>query len=217
MFLVFCLFSLQLTAQKATRHYPGSVKYNKTEVPATVFDVPYPVDQVEDGLKNMLKNLSIKVKEKNGFYEATNVNMVQLGNKTVDVYYKVMKDGKNDSKIYAILTEPGQSPETKTSSLNGAALGAGIGGAGLLAVIAPALDEHDYNIVKAKKEDDIRKNEKKLTGLADEQVKLEKKRADLEKDIEKLKQDQINLQSELDTKKASLADFVEKVGKGKKN
>lgn len=215
--LVLCLLSLHLFAQKASRQYPGKVKYMKTEQDATVFDAPYPADQVEDGLKGMFQKKGVKVKEKNGFFEAANVKMDQLGNKSGDVYYKVVKDGKTGSKIYVILTEPGEAPESRTSSHTSMAVGAGLGTGAILGDIAPALDEHDFNVVKARQEEDIKRTEKKLSGLVDDQGKLEKKRADLEKDIEKLKQDQINLQADLEAKKSALATFLEKAGKGKKD
>jgi hypothetical protein len=215
--VVLCLFSLQLSAQKASRQYSGKIKYQKTEQDATVFDVPYPADQVEDGMKDMFQKKGVKVKEKNGFYEAPNVKMDQLGSKAGDVYYKVVKDGKGESKIYVILTEPGEAPESRASSHAAMAAGAGLGTGAVLGGIAPALDEHDFNVVKAKQEEEIKRTEKRMGGLLEDQGKLEKKRADLDKDIEKLKQDQINLQSELDAKKTALATFLEKAGKGKKD
>jgi hypothetical protein len=215
--LALCLFSLQLAAQKASRQYPGKVKYQKTEQDATVFDVPYPANQVEDGLKDMFQKKGVKVKEKNGFYEAPSVKMDQHGVKSGDVYYKVVKDGKNDCKIYIILTEAGEAPESRTSSHAAIAAGAGLGTGAVLGVIAPALDEYDFSIVKAKQEEEVKKAEKKLSGMLDSQSKLEKKRADLDKDIEKLKQDQINLQAELEAKKTALVELLDKAGKGKKD
>jgi hypothetical protein len=215
--LVLCFCSLQLAAQKASRQYSGKVKYQKTEQDATVFDVPYPADQVEDGMKDMFQKKGVKVKEKSGFFEAQKVKMDQLGNKTGDVYYKVVKDGKNDSKIYVILTEAGEAPENRTSSHSTLALGAGLGTGAILGGIAPALDEHDFNVVKTRQEEEIKRTEKRMSSLLVDQGKLEKKRADLDKDIEKLKQDQINLSVDLEAKKSALATFLEKAGKGKKN
>jgi hypothetical protein len=166
--LALCLFSLQLAAQKASRQYPGKVKYQKTEQDATVFDVPYPANQVEDGLKDMFQKKGVKVKEKNGFYEAPSVKMDQHGVKSGDVYYKVVKDGKNDCKIYIILTEAGEAPESRTSSHADIAAGAGLGTGAVLGGIAPALDEYDFSIVKAKQEEEVKKAEKVLNVLVEE-------------------------------------------------
>jgi len=62
----------------------------------------------------------------------------------------------------------------------------------------------------AKQEEDIRKAEKDMTDLLDEGKKLEKKRADLDKQIETNKLDQQKLQTQIDTKKQVYQQFVEK-------
>lgn len=207
--------ALQAEAQKQTKQYLGKVKYQKTEQEATIFEVPYPANQVEEGLKDLAAKQGIKVREKNGFYEARNLVMKNLDNNKHDVYYKVDKEGKNDSKVYMILAEPGEDLANRTSS-HAALAGSAAGGAVILASIAPHLDEHDFNMVKLDQEDAVKKAEKKLANLQDEQAKLQKRLADINKELEKNAKDQNLAATELESKKSVLAEFLGKRGEGKK-
>jgi hypothetical protein len=208
-------FTLQAEAQKPTKQYPGKVKYQKTEQDATIFDVPYPADQVEGGLKDLAAKQGVKVKEKNGFYEARNLVLKNVDHKKHDVYYKVEKNGRNESKVYFILAEPGEDLVNRTSS-HAALAASAAGGAVILASIAPHLDEHDFNMVKLQQEDAIKKAEKKLAGLQDEQSKLQKRLADINTELEKNAKDQNLATTELESKKSALAEFLGKRGEGKK-
>jgi hypothetical protein len=193
--------------QKYTRKYSGTVKYQKTEQPATVFEFPYPASQVEDGLMEFFREQGSKPKESKGFYYVSNVRMPKE-DKVNDIYYKVEKDGKEASKVYAIVTEPGENPVNRTSSHN--ALVAAGAGAGVVAAVGPAMEDHDYKVQLEKQEEEIRKSEKKMNDLLEESKKLEKKSADINKEIEVNRQEQEKLQAELDNKKQLYQQFVEK-------
>jgi hypothetical protein len=214
-FMAIAFMWQQAEAQKSSRQYPGKVKYQKTEQDATIFDIPYPADQVEEGLKELAAQRGVKVKEKNGFYEARNLAMDKLGGKKHDVYYKVDKAGKGNSKVSMIIAEPGEDLANRTSS-HAVLAGTAAGGAVILASIVPHLDEQDFNMLKLAQEEDIKKAEKKLAGLQDEQSKLQKKLSDINKEIDKNATDQRNATSELESKKSELAKFLEKREGGKK-
>ena len=204
LFLAFQSFSQD---QKYTRKYSGTVKYQKTDQPATVFEFPYPASEVEDGLMAFFREQGSKPKESKGFYYVSNVRMPKE-DKLQDIYYKVEKDGKEASKLYAIVTEVGENPVNRTSSHN--ELVAAGAGAGVVAAVGPAMEEHDYKVQLEKQEEEIRKGEKKMNDLLDESKKLEKKSADINKEIEVNKQNQEKLQAELDNKKQLYQQFVEK-------
>jgi hypothetical protein len=208
------IFAFQAEAQKPTKQYSGKVKYGKTEQEATIFEIPYTASQVEDGLKELAAKQGVKVKEKNGFFEAKGLSMAKLDNKKHDVYYKVEKEGKNESKVYMILTEPGEDLTNRTSS-HAALAGSAAGGAVILASIAPHLDDHDYNLVKLDQEAEIKKAEQKLANLQDEQNKLQKKLADINKDLDRNMEEQKKIAAELEGKKSGLAEFLNKKGNEK--
>jgi hypothetical protein len=217
LFLAIGFSCLQAEAQKPTRQYPGKVKYQKTEQDATIFDIAYPPNQVLDALRDLAGQRGVKVKEVNGFYEARNLSMEKLGGKKHDVYCKVEKAGKGNSKVYMILAEPGEDLTNRTSS-HAVLAGTAAGGAVILAAIVPHLDEREFTALKMSQEEEIKKAEKKLASLQDEQTKLQKKLADINKEIDKNAKDQTDATSELEEKKAELAKFLEKrEGAKKKN
>jgi hypothetical protein len=199
----------------ALRHYPGKVKYQKVEQDATVFEVPYSKDQVEQGMKRMMDERGVKLRERNGFFEAKSIAIVKLQNKVYDAYYKIEKDGKTASKIYLILTEPGEDLSMRNSSH--AVIAAAAGGTAIAAAMGSSLDDHNHDVQVRAQEEDIRNTEKKFSRLVEEQKSLQKKLSEIQTDIEKNTQDQSKLQQEIEAKKATLETFkAAKLGGGKK-
>ncbi|TAH01350.1 MAG: hypothetical protein EAZ17_04935 [Sphingobacteriales bacterium] len=193
------------------RHYPGKVKYQKVEHDATIFEIPYPKDQVENGMRKLAESRGVKAKERNGFYEVKNVSILRLSGKVCDMYYKVEKDGKSASKVYMILADPGEDLNNRVSSHT--ALLVAAGGVGVAAAVGGHLDDHNQESRIKEQENDIKESEKKYNNLMEEQSRLEKKLSDIQKDIEKNKTDQARMQQEIESRKAALEVF--KQGKGK--
>ena len=193
----------------AVRHYPGKVKYQKTEQDATIFELPYPKDEVEAGMKKLLGEKGIKAKERNGFFEAKNVKISKLHNKIYDVYYKVEKDGKTASKVSMILTEPGEDVTARTSSH--AVIAAAAGGTALAASVGSSLNDNNFDLRVKDQEADIKSAERKYQNLLEDQKRLQKKMSDLQTEIDKNTTDQTRLQQEIEAKKKILEDF--KAGK----
>jgi len=194
--------------QKFKKKYPGTVKYQKTEQSCTIFEFEYPASQVQDGLEKFFKEQGAKPRESHGFYYAPSVRISKQDEKFFDVYYKVEKDGKDASKVYAILTNLGEDPLNRTSEHR--ELVATAAGAGIAAAIVPALDDHNLSVELNRQEGEIKKSENKLSDLMDESKQLEKKRTNLEKDIEDNKQSQLKLQKDLDARKQRYQDLLER-------
>jgi hypothetical protein len=192
-------------ANSSVRHYLGKVKYQKTEQDATIFELPYPKDEVEDGMKKMLGERGIKPKERNGFYEARNAKIVKLNDKVYDVYYKIEKDGKTSSKISMILAEPGEDLAARNSSH--AVIVAAAGGTALAASVGSSLNDNDHDLRVKDQEAEIKSTEKKYQSLLDDQKKLQKKMTDLQTELDKNTTDQGRLQQELEAKKKLLEDL----------
>lgn len=198
----------------AVRSYPGKVKYQKTEHDCTIFEMPYPKDQVEEGMKKLMEERGAKVREKNGFYEVKNISIVKLQNKVCDGYYKIEKDGKTGSRVYLILAEPGEDLGNRTS--NHAVVAAAAGGVALASAMGSSLDDHNFDVQVKQQEEDLKSAEKKLNKLQDDQKNLQKKLSDLQTSIDKNSQDQTRMQKEIEAKRATLESF--KAGrKGKKD
>lgn len=214
--VLFALLACNTIAQdirgENVRHYPGKVKYQKVEHDATVFEIPYPKDQVEDGLRKLAESRGVKAREHNGFLEAKNVSILKLNGKVSDVYFKVEKAGKSASKVYMILAEPGEDLNNRATSHTALLMAAG--GAGVVAAVGGHLDDHNHDARIRDQENDIKDAEKKYNSLMEEQKRLEKKLADIQKDIDKNKTDQARMQQEIESRKAALDVFKNGKGKG---
>lgn len=189
----------------SVRNYPGKVKYQKTEQDATIFELPFPKDEVEAGMKKMLAERGITPRERKGFFEAKNVKIVKLNNMVYDAYYKIEKDGKTASKIYLILTEPGEDVVTRNSSH--AVIAAAAGGTALAVSVGSSLNGNNFDMRLKDQEVDIRNAEKKYQNLQEDQKRLQKKITDLQADMDRNLQDQTKLQQEIEAKRKTLEDF----------
>jgi hypothetical protein len=211
-FLTCDAFTQDIRAENV-RYYPAKVKYQKIEHDATIFELPYPKDQVESGMKKMAEERGVKVKERNGFYEARNVTILKLNGRVCDMYYKVEKDGKSASKVYMILADPGEDLNNRSTSHTG--LLAAAGGAAIVTAVGGSLSDHDHDLRVKLQEDDIKDSEKKYNNLLEDQKRLEKKMTDLQKELDKNKTDQARMQQEIESRKAALEVFKQGKGKGK--
>lgn len=214
--LIFLGTGAMAQESKAVKQYHGKVKYQKTETDATIFELPYPASQVEDGMKDLAEKQGAKVREKNGFYEAKNVKVDKLGGQRYDIYYKVDRAGKGESKLSMIVANPGEDLLTR-SSTHAEIVGAAAGGAAIMASVAPHLDDHDFSLLKTRQEDEIKKAERKLAELQDDEVRMQKKITDLQKELEKNKQDQKNANAELQSRKSTMKEVLDKRASLKKN
>ncbi|MFN7686951.1 MAG: coiled-coil domain-containing protein [Sphingobacteriales bacterium] len=217
LFVMFAFLACNAIAQDIragnVRYYPGKVKYQKVEHDATIFDMPYPKEQVEDGLRKLAESRGVKAREHSGFLEAKNIKVQKLNGKACDVYFKVEKEGKSASKVYMIMAEPGEDLNNRNTSHT--ALLAAAGGAGVVAAVGSHLDDHNNDELVKSQEKDIKDMEKKYNSLLEEQKRLDKKFTDLQADIEKNKTEQTRMQQEIESRKAALEVFKQGKGKGK--
>jgi hypothetical protein len=210
-FLLFIVAFSVIAQQRQARQFPGKVKYGKTELDATIIDLPYAAGDVEDGLKEFLARNNVQVKSRNGFFEGRGVRIDSFDIKMFDVYYKVDKSSKSGSWLYIILTEPNEDPAARhTQHAEMAALK---GGTSILSAIPAALDDYDFNLNVRRQEEEIRKMEKRMITLSDSQSKLEKRKAELEAELEKTKKEQEELKKESANKKTALEQFIQLSGR----
>jgi hypothetical protein len=198
-------------AQRQVRQFPGKVKYAKTELDATIIDLPYAAADVENGLKEFLARNNVTVKSRNGFFEGRGVRLDSFDVKMYDVYYKVDKSSKSGSWLYLILTGPNEDPAARNTQH--AEMAESKGGKAIVSGIPMALEDYDFNLNVRRQEEDIRKMEKRILALSDSQSKLEKRKAELEAELEKTKKEQEDLKKETTGKKTALEQFIQLAGR----
>lgn len=205
--LVF-LFSLPVFAQQyKTEH----VEFNGVKYPAYSKVVNVSEDQAIAAVREIFSSRGIQPKTMKGFLIYRNVVLPAIGNNDRnDLFIKVEREGKkneNQSKLYAIITRPGAISEDKPlKSEKGAASGVALaaGGAQLFEAVTPALENQEYLNSVLEQEEAVRKAEKKLKGLEEDSVRMNKQLTKLQEDLQKNSEERSKQVEELETAKREL-------------
>ncbi len=172
------------TAKKSYIEFNG-IKYNGYEI-----ELNAPSDIVEEAIKQKFKSMGTKPKEIKGFMVYRNVLLTSIDPvKPVDAFIKVdrkSKKEKDQTLIYFIASGAGEITDEKLKS--DASGNAGItslqnGDSFLLAMI-PAVNKGVYDKDLANQQTNVKKEEKNLSNLKEDQADLEKKIRKLQSDLE---------------------------------
>lgn len=194
-----------------------SVKFNKADRPALMLYLPYNEEVAEGTIVTKLKEIGFQPETKgslfwkqnktDGFYVYKGVVLKDSGgqNQLVDLYFKIDRRGNkrdNQSVIYMLTSKGGENfvtslsePATYASAqnfLNGF-------------VAQTATYKHGLDVTA--QEETVKKAEKKLADLMDEERDLNKKIAKLQDDLAKNKQNQTNQQTTIEAERKKLEDL----------
>lgn len=166
----------------------GRITVNKSEKNTAVIELPYPTEVVEEAIRKQFALSGIKPDKSNGFQVFRGVRLDESDGELSDLYFRVEKKSKkekNVSVVHLIVAKRGHDIAAKTTenTYNGN------GGIRFLNGIIPAVESHNLNVDLEKQDEVVRKSEKKLKELEDEQKDLEKKMAKMQ---EKLDENRIN-------------------------
>jgi rubrerythrin len=211
--LLFFSFCINASAQSVTT----SVKFNKADKPALLLYLPYNQDVAEGTILTKLKETGFEPESKgslfwkqnkvDGYYVFKGVALrPDSGTAALaDLYFKVERRGskKDNQSVIYMMTSKG-SENFVTSSSEPATFNAAqkfLNGF----VSETATYKHTLDI-KAQ-EETVKKVEKKLNDLREDEKDMNKKIAKLQEDLKKNQQDQINQQAILEGENKKLADM----------
>jgi hypothetical protein len=186
-------------------------KYNGYEI-----ELNAPADIVEDAVKQKFKSMGTKPKEIKGFMVYRNVLLTSIDPlKPVDAFIKVdrkSKKEKDHTMVYFISSAPGEIADEKIKG--DAAAKAGVatlekGDAFLLGMI-PAIKMGVYEEELDNQQSIVKKEEKNLANLKDDQADLEKKIKKLQSELEYNIKAQERQTIEVEKVKAKLSELVAK-------
>lgn len=214
-FLSLLLFASAVAA--SAQSVSTSVKYNKADRPALMLYLPYNQDVAEGTILTKLKETGFEPESKgslfwkqnkvDGYYVFKGVTLrsPEGENQLVDLYFKVDRRGSkkdNQSVMYMMTSKGGDNFVTSTSEipvynaaqtfLNGF-------------VSETATYKHTLDIQA--QEETVKKAEKKLTDLLDEERDLNKRLQKLQDDIAKNKQNQTSQQATIEVERRKLIDM----------
>jgi hypothetical protein len=165
----------------------GTIEYQRKDRQAVVIYSQYPPEIVEEAIKQRLTKAGNKGKD-GRFLEFKNASIPEYNLSGVDLVFKVeprSRKEKDESVVYMIVLKGPDNfatsetdPDLIESSKN------------FLVSTQPHIEAHNLEVEINKQDEAIKKAEKKLSNLIDDQQDLEKKIRNLQEKLEQNRKDQ---------------------------
>jgi hypothetical protein len=187
--LLAVLFVVCLAATAQPQAYDSKVDYQKTRQFASAIDLPYNTDIVEDGIKNYLSGKGLKGNSTKGYTVYRGARMSDSATDLNDLWFKVGRRSgdKKSSVVTLLVVKPSEDPATRAEG----AAGPQDKGRSFLNSLVPPVEAHSLEVEITGEEAVLKKANKKLSNLLDDQTDLEKKIRNTQADLDQDKKDQI--------------------------
>ncbi len=201
-YLLIFIFSLAFYAAATAQSRTATIEYQKINRQSLVNEIPFPEKTIRDAIDNKMEKMGYKGKEAKGFTVYKGVRMPELGNDSYDLYFmadRKSRKEKENSTLTLMISKGFDSfaADSTDSRLMSNAKN-------YLDSIKNMIDAYDLEQQIIGQEDVSKKADKKYNSLVDEGQSLEKKRKNIEKDIEDNKKDQVNQLAEIEIQKQIL-------------
>jgi hypothetical protein len=174
----------------------GQIDYQKGQKQVAIVELPYQPEIVEGALKNKLQTALVKEERLKGMQVFKGARLTPSDGQVVDMYFRVEKRGgkeSNQSVVYLMLGRPNENVALRTADdayrLNDAR--------DFLNDLSPVVAAYDLDVKIKNQEDLIKKSEKSIKGLSDDQKIYEKRIKDLEDKLAQNRRDQESQTAEL--------------------
>lgn len=187
----------------------SKIDYQKGAKIAAIIEMPYAADLVEDAIKDYMEKKGAKSDRHKSFAVFRNTRINEDKNELCDVHCKVQRKVQKNREscvIYVIIGRPGENIAVRPADDRFKVAEA----KELLNRMAPAIDAYKIDVDIKKQEDVVKKTEKKLLNLKDDQYDLEKKLKALQVKLEQNKNDQLVQNDELVKQKEVLDSILNK-------
>lgn len=165
--------------------YESNIQYDKKKQAAIAIDYAYPPEAVENAIIQKMEKMGYKGKEEKGLFNRDkgflvfkNAYVTDISQDRMDYIIKVERKSRKESDeavLYLIMNKDGENAIGKMESYD-------IGKAkSFLNDMLPDIEAADLELQIKDQEETVAKAEKKLKGLQDDKVVLERKLKDNEK------------------------------------
>lgn len=204
LFFATALLRSELFAQPVAT--TGTVEYQKGNKSAAIIELPYGSDVVEKALKEHFLKQGIKEEKIKGFQVFKGARLSPTDGEVVDLYFKVDRKSRKDpnSNVYMIVGRPNENVQLR---VDGDSFKIEEGKT-FLTELTPSIDAYNLEVTIAGQEETIKKAEKKMKNLQDDQADMEKKIRNLEDKLEQNRRDQDAQNAEL-SKQRSVRDAMQ--------
>lgn len=165
------------------------VEYMKGYKSAAAIELPYESAVVEEALKGYFLKNGIKEDKVKGFQAFRGARLTPTDGEVADLYFKVERKSRKESNIsvvYMIVGRPNENVSLRTVEDNYR-----VGeGKSFLNEIVPSIEAHDLEVSIKEQDEVVKKAERKLRNLEDDQKNLERKIRNMEEQLAQNKRDQ---------------------------
>jgi hypothetical protein len=180
-----------------------TVDYQKGDRVAATIEFPYSAEIVEDAIKQYMERKGGKSDHIKSFDVYRNTRLDENDPEIVDVHFKVDRKifkERESSVVFLLLGRPGENIGARTIDDRFKVSDS----KELLNRIAPYIDLYNLDVQIKKQEEVVKKSEKRLLNLKDDQYDLEKRLKTLQDKITQNKNDQLLQTEDLNRQKESL-------------
>ena len=194
--------------------YDGKLDYQKTQQPVAIIELSYSQDVVEDGIKDYMVKRGYKNSSAKGFTVYRSAKLDSNDTDLSDLYFKIERKGRKEKDVTVITLVPTR-PNQDILALSGdSTTAARIDKAkSFLNQLAPSLDAHNTDVQFAAQQEVLKKSQKKLLNLQNDQTDLEKKIRKINADQDQNKSDILKQTQDIQTTVTSDADVKNKMQK----
>ena len=168
----------------------------EVEKRAAIVELPYPPEIVEGALRDYLAKGGIQEQKLKGMQVFKNARLTPTDGEAADLYFKVERKSRkeeNVSVVYLIMGRPNENVALRTSDDAYRVQDA----KAFLANLKPKAESHKLERDISKEDDNIKKSERKLKDLQDEQKSLEKRILEMQDKLAQRIKDQENTTAEI--------------------
>src|SRR5688572_9652303 len=180
----------------------GRIEYQKGYKPAAIIEVPYEASVIEDALKDYHLKKGIKEEKIKGFQTFKASRLSPNDGEVADLYFKVARKSRrenNISVIYLIVGRPNENVSLRAADDSHRLADANE----FLNDLIPAIEAHNLEVSISRQDEVVKKAEKKLRNLQDEQTDLEKRIRNLEEKLAQNKRDQTAQTDEVERQRSA--------------
>jgi hypothetical protein len=180
-----------------------NIEYQKSDKIAATIELPYTASVVEDAIEEYMAKKGGKSDHYKSFDIYRNTRLDDHDPEIVDVHYKVDRKVVKDHEtavVYLLLARPGENVGARSSDDRFKVTES----KELLNTMAPYIDAYNLDVQIKLQQEVVKKSEKKLLNLKDDQYDLEKKLKNLQEKIAQNKNDQLMQTEDLNRQRDAL-------------
>jgi hypothetical protein len=183
------ILSFSIPSFSQTVAIAGKYEYQKGDKPAAVIEFPFSVDVVEGALSKKIAKGQVKEERLKGMQVFKGTRLTPTDGEVVDMYFKVERQGKKDdnkSLVYLILGRPNENVALRMPDDDYRLQEARV----FLNRLSPDIEAYKLELDISAQEEGIKKGERNLKNLTEEQRSLESRIHDLQDKLQQNKMDQ---------------------------